>query len=254
MADNRRKTHENAVYRMKDFIDSRKFLESDLATLNQKKEMLETSYANFIEEHLLYVRFISKDQFQQEDKHLEMVESIYQELCIDLRRQIKQLEEYDVIYRQNQIQTATNETKSESSKKKCDIGKKEEEEGEIEPMEADSSSEGTIHEKAVESVVVVQHNTQTGRQHGIDLRERLNERHRRRSSIECHNCSGPHRMFDCGRFLRLSILQRRMRVNQLNLCKNCFMKKQRTRIHRCQAGPCKCGKFHNALLCPRAMR
>lgn len=82
---------------------------------------------------------------------------------------------------------------------------------------------------------------------------RLNANHTRRYSnpIICNNCTREHKMKDCQNFLKRSINERRKRVDELGLCRNCFIPKYLLReVHRCPHGNCKnCGEFHNSLLC-----
>lgn len=68
----------------------------------------------------------------------------------------------------------------------------------------------------------------------------------------CHFCNGPHKMYQCERFLNLNRGEREQHVTVLKLCKNCFMPSEDGR-HRCRFGRCdNCGigQFHNSLLCP----
>lgn len=258
MSENRRLTHEKAVRRIKEFVETRKFVEADLATLKQKKECLDKSYADFVDEHLKFIHFVSKETLKSEDQHLETIEHMYQETCIEIRRQIDYWEECIDTYRNKAIQSSSEKTKRVSESKEITANKKgdrenEKEDGEIETLEADSSSEGTAQENSMRSTVVVQRNANTNRRPQRELQVRVEYRRPHRNRMQCHNCGGAHRMFDCRHFLRLSVLNRRVRVSELNLCENCLMKREHTRIHRCQAGACKCGKFHNSLLCSRAI-
>lgn len=109
---NRRLVHENAIKRMKNFVDSRKFLESDSATLTIKKEFLERSYSDFLEEHKKVVAWVKKEDFHIEDSHMERVEENYQEMIIDFRRQISAMEQYKLMSRIGAESTVHEQNKS----------------------------------------------------------------------------------------------------------------------------------------------
>lgn len=69
--------------------------------------------------------------------------------------------------------------------------------------------------------------------------------------LVCNFCGAEHPMFACESFLRLTLSQRDHEVEQLALCRNCLMPKQREgRMHRCRAKACRrCGALHNSVLC-----
>lgn len=71
--------------------------------------------------------------------------------------------------------------------------------------------------------------------------------------ISCFNCNGQHAMSKCQLFDELRPAERRARVNQLELCENCFspMLNEYGRRHVCRSGMCRrCRKaFHNSKLC-----
>lgn len=66
--------------------------------------------------------------------------------------------------------------------------------------------------------------------------------------IVCNNCGGNHQMRKCEKFLRLKKGERWRRVQAIRVCPNCFMVLF-DRRHNCREGPCKCGQWHNSLLC-----
>lgn len=61
-------------------------------------------------------------------------------------------------------------------------------------------------------------------------------------------CKGPHTIYKCEEFLKLSINDRKERVRNLNLCENC-LRTGHTKAN-CQLGPCRLCKTkkHNSLL------
>lgn len=91
----------------------------------------------------------------------------------------------------------------------------------------------------------------------IDLRRRLNQKSaKKHDSKKCYNCGGPHIIRFCTTFLRLKVMERRRRVEELHLCINCLMPVLSNRQHNCESGPCHfCrdrnfeNRFHNSLLC-----
>lgn len=109
---------------------------------------------------------------------------------------------------------------------------------------------------------------------GIDLREKIQEKaaqieqikseiSKKKSEIKpngrenesapkkvivCNNCGGNHQMRKCEKFLRLKRGERWQRVHAVRVCPNCFMMLF-DRRHNCREGPCKCGQWHNSLLC-----
>lgn len=66
--------------------------------------------------------------------------------------------------------------------------------------------------------------------------------------IVCNNCGGDHQMRKCEKFLKLNTSERWQRVNRVQVCPNCFMTLYERR-HRCHEGKCRCGQWHNSLLC-----
>lgn len=68
--------------------------------------------------------------------------------------------------------------------------------------------------------------------------------------LVCNNCAGSHSMAHCAKFIARTINQRRQRVQELKLCKNCFIPSYYVKgRHYCKSKRCKCGQFHNTLLC-----
>lgn len=72
----------------------------------------------------------------------------------------------------------------------------------------------------------------------------------RSKSLKCYYCQGSHPMSNCKAFESMSILTRRREVDRLNLCRNCFAPSlSRGGSHQCTMGPCRCGSYHNRLVC-----
>lgn len=73
--------------------------------------------------------------------------------------------------------------------------------------------------------------------------------------LQCNYCSEEHPMFACAMFLQLTREQRRVEVQNLQLCANCLMPEIHEGItHRCRAGACRrCGPDvrHNSVLCDK---
>lgn len=88
---------------------------------------------------------------------------------------------------------------------------------------------------------------------GTKLTTRAKEQ---RNQIECTNCGGPHKMFQCSKFISLSIEARRDRCRELSVCFNCFKQTHSASSRDCNSGPCRScpGKRHNSLLCKRSKR
>lgn len=66
----------------------------------------------------------------------------------------------------------------------------------------------------------------------------------------CLQCEGIHALNRCPRFLALNVLQRKRRVRELNLCRNCSHSGYE--VVDCESGPCKlCPNDvkHNSVLC-----
>lgn len=87
-----------------------------------------------------------------------------------------------------------------------------------------------------------------------EIKEKQNEirkKEKEEKKIMCHNCGANHKMLECPKFLNLSIVERWQRVKKVHVCQNCFMCIF-DRKHKCPAGLCWCGGFHNSLLCRRA--
>lgn len=241
---NRRLVHVAEIERTKEFVKSRKFYEADKETLQVKYEMLRESYANFLEEHKKLIAWISKDKFGEEEKFVERIEESYQEMCIDFRRQTNVLEQNELMNRLNMHNTnESGQTATTTTVQEQNIIQKREQEQEEEKMniEPDTNSEETQIESEIHVV-----NDRMETKNLNDLRNVL--RHRRR--IECNNCGRNHPMSKCATFLSRTVAERKIRVRELNLCRNCFAPYQPNRMHRCQSGSCRrCGKFHNSLLC-----
>lgn len=254
-AQNRRKTHHNAVNRIKLFVRSDEFKTASRLELEQKRVHLEKSFADFTQEHMSFVHWIDKEQFAIEDRYFATVESVYQRTLLDLRKRTTELEAKELIER-NQ--------KSGSSAEK---------------MDPDSSSEGAIGNEIEQnggnrmvSVVrrIEQHeryNEQRERQRRTyrpahwnerqhnDLRQKL-KRKRPYRPIQCHFCKEKtHPIFKCLEFKDLSIAARRTRLETLGLCINCLQPMELSRPHRCTHGSCwRCGNFHNSLVCSVAVK
>lgn len=92
----------------------------------------------------------------------------------------------------------------------------------------------------------------------VDLRQRLNSKKNQKvshSNIRCHYCSGPHKIRNCEKLLKLSIVNRRIEIAKKKLCANCLI--PIVGKHHCKSGPCKvCGdfEFHNSILCFMSVR
>lgn len=278
--DKIRQIFESAMNRIENFINSRRFLESDLELLKVKEEYLKSLFTDFTNQHSQIVRFRSQDVFDKHNEHYAEVEERYQEMLVEFRKQmVKKERERETIKKSDEMETGA-------------------EEGEI--FEPDSSSENTSNtptSNAMKSCVVVvsnkpnpqrtvltnarthrpykmarirnipipqrtvqsdESNARTyqsndkmarSRQYGTPIRERIGYKPKTSAKVKCNNCGGTHKMFKCHFFLNMSVAQRRLRVRDRNLCPNCLMIRGDSR-HRCDAETCRrCGAFHNSLLC-----
>jgi len=65
------------------------------------------------------------------------------------------------------------------------------------------------------------------------------------TTFKCYNCSGPHSIYKCTKFLALTIAERIKRINDLKLCNICL----RVHSEKCKSRRCpKCARPHNGLL------
>lgn len=65
----------------------------------------------------------------------------------------------------------------------------------------------------------------------------------------CYHCSGPHQLFGCESFGRMTIELREERLRSLGVCTKC-LRRGHTK-DSCSITNCRCGEPHNRLLCPQ---
>lgn len=265
MADNRRRTFVTAMHRHKAFTESRKFLEATLIELDESLEKTKSDFAKFTEEHLAYVATVSYEEFKKEDKFFEQIDQMYHATTIEFRKRIAEIERRELISRAELLRTSAEiTTQLENSADR----NRNEDDGADElnlnfdagvSMEPDSSSEDKSNNEEIrhqnrffgpQSQVVVNQPLDL-RERPSNLRERLGPRAQRNNLI-CNNCSRSHPMSHCPRFLALTVLERWRRVRSIRVCQNCFTPihmLSHPREHRCRRRNCRCGRFHNTLLC-----
>lgn len=231
MVQNRRRTHVNVLYRFHDDLDGSAFMEMDELTLRVKMELHDKAYASFVEEHQTYVSYVTSDQFESNDEFFGQIEATYQATVIAMRKRLNELETMNYV-------------------KHCAVVN-----NTVEPLNVRNEKQQQQHRK---SEVVI---PSTSKGSLNDLRQKLKPKKKARQIItkkvkkilSCHNCGRSHKMFKCGDFLKRSIDERMVRVQQLKLCRNCFFPKTGTQ-HQCASGPCRrwgTGARHNSLLCKK---
>lgn len=229
---NRRQMHINAVKRNYDFAKTAQFRDDCADTVEERWNLLKISYVQFLEEHKALVEKWPADRMQQHDVIAEYIEQIYVQTSSCFRKRIAELK--------NMVKSADLPMKrAESPKRRVVLVQNSDEKDDV---RADRKN-GKANEKKVRSVVSKVPNKSQG-----DLRDRANTC-RERNKLNCHLCGRSHPLAKCGRFIEKSIEGRKRTVDRLRLCRNCFAPKSKTQRHRCRAGPCKCGKYHNTLLC-----
>lgn len=83
----------------------------------------------------------------------------------------------------------------------------------------------------------------------VQNREPIDEKRRR---FQCYHCHGPHSLYDCESFGRMSEELQDERLRNIGLCAKCFGKKHN--VQQCPRSNCKCGKPHNQVLCNKRTR
>lgn len=245
MAENRRKTHVNAILRNKRFLEAERFMQENRAYLLERLSLLRTSYAGFTDEHQNLVSILSNERFEQQDAYFEEIEEIYRNIVTRFSQRIEELTVLEKA-RNVQIENTSNQVQVRHNSSK----------------ERNSSANDNLPVRERENVRanVVRNNmgTKLKRIRSVisrpiqDLRERLQGNDQNR--IQCHHCGSNHKMHNCESFKALNLESRLEAVFHLKLCRNCLMQVPYQRTHTCKYGPCKrCGKsqFHNSLLCPK---
>lgn len=232
-SENRRKTFANQIERCNRFLESNDFSECRTTELKERLDMVKTAFAHFSEEHLKLVQWVASETFKEHDIYFASIESTYQSAVMKFNRRINELETQDVIQRHEPTQR---------NEQHHDV-----------PIEEENAHN---RNSRIQSVVVP-----IGEMH--DLRERLMSRtntnthtnsHTNSRRVTCYSCGEYHPLNKCPYFLRHSINSRIARIRELGLCENCLVPTNRHDQHRCSrrhTKPCRCGRWHNTLLCHR---
>lgn len=99
---NSRQIHINAINRSYHFTTSAAFKEASTQDLTTRWELLQGSYARFIEEHQIYVNQIPKSKLKEESDLFGQIEDIYGQTVTKLRQRIATKEAEEVVQRQEQ--------------------------------------------------------------------------------------------------------------------------------------------------------
>lgn len=247
-AEKLRRTYITKIYGHNSILIENKLKNFGLVETENKMEELKTAFANFTEQHTLMASEVINENRESHESFYVVVERIYQKVFQAYNRYI------DHLNRQKYIGSIT---QTHLHELQADLTHARERNRSRSPIPVATQVDRTQSNEQIRSQIIRPSN---------DLRYRLESGVKRvqripraelhpKHTLKCNYCQGPHPMFACSEFLRLTMELRKSEVEELKLCSNCLMpKRDGEREHRCRFGSCRrCGpnEYHNSVLCSK---